>query len=589
MNKNKIILVISFFIVAYAISWGLFLNKDSFLNLKQKDAPAKIEKISEKKEDVVIKKEIKCEGNLNKYKNDVLGIEFCYSKDWGKVSIEPVENLTLLESTLEEYSADVNNIYKNSLFIKFERGDVQMHIFNENYEGEHYPNSLAYEKGYIDNVADLKKTKNICDYRISFTELWEYQGRMTEFWSQCENRIKTQIIKHEQYFDKNLYSYELNSVSYLNLQNKFFDNVLITKKYLQISQVEKKINDETQIFEAKDYPSQVDNSKVISQDEYINQKEEFGQFLSSISSYPPVVSPKADFQEMPDEDKKVTLIRKYYWLLENQKIEEAYQMHNRINISLDDFRFSYKKTNLSLARDFKKINDNTYKFFLDYQDHNKPKTVFRITIRITNEDKLEIISTEEIVTEMVKVGNYVAYAKKQNGKVFMVLERYGIETVVDEGVANYDEKHSNLEAVKFFSDIKFSKNDNYLIYRVSGWEWSTTHVYEINAEKNVLEFGSGFSGFSRDEKSFFVCNSSGMATSAEGTIYTVPEFKKNFALFNSENTTVVNVECSYDDGKNELTFVYDDGCEDGKCKKTEVVYSFDENKMIRSRIVDNGV
>ncbi|MFA6183608.1 MAG: hypothetical protein WC682_00725 [Parcubacteria group bacterium] len=600
MNQKKLILIVSFFL-ALAVIFGITIFKKERLNNYQGKDDAKSSAIN-KKIDNKNNKEValaKCKDGWESYNNDVLGIGFCYLDSWGKPTIEPLENLTLLDGALIEYSGDEHNAYNNSLFIKFkenekepdEKGNnLELRIFNENYKGEYYPNSEAYEKGYIDNVADLKANKNICDYQVEFTQLWKQQGRMTEFWSQCNKGIKDRIIINEEYFDKNIYSYNLESLAYLKLQNNFFDNVLIKKNYLAVSQVEKNISNFSQIFETKNYPSTVDNSKIISQEKYAQQRDDFGNFVSSIYSYKPIIPEKKDFQITNGEDNKITLIRKYYWLIENQNLEEAYKMNNRINISLDDFKALYQKTRFVQARDFQKVNDNTYKFFLDYQDHNNSKKIYRLTLRIINEDKLEIITTEEIVSEMVKSGDFTAYSKKQNGKSFLILGRYGIETVIDQGEADYREDYSNLENVKFFRDIKFSDNGNYLIYTMSGWEWSIIYIYDINNDKEALSFDSGTYGFSADEKSFFVCTNAGMVTNPGGIIYNTPDFKKQFELFGSDKNLATEVRCNYDKDKNELTFIYDKDCsdfDDKNCKKNEVVYSFNENKMISSKISSN--
>ncbi|EKE21132.1 MAG: hypothetical protein ACD_7C00347G0004 [uncultured bacterium] len=610
MNQKRIFLIISFFLVAgFIFGWIIFKknnlfssknNINSSSSFKNEDS---LKNSKEAKEEIgkISKDELKinCKENWQKYENDVLGLTFCYPKNWGEVAIEPIENLTLLEGAMDEYSKDENNAYANSLFIKFKSNqnevalnddnNIEIRIFNNNYKGEYYPNSFAYEKGPIDNIAELKSNNNICDYRLNFTELWQEQGKMTEFWDECTDGVKTRIINHEEYFNKNLYSYELESLAYLKLQNNFFDNILVKRKYLNIRQTEKKINSFEEIFEAKNYPSNADNSEIISQEKFNEEKEDFFEFVRSIQSYGPIVLEKKDFEQSDGEDSKVTAIRKYYWMLESQNLEEAYKMQNRTNIPLNEFKSDYAKTFKASARDFKKINDNTFKFFVDYQEHNKPKTIHRITARVLNDGKIEIITTEEITFEMVKFGDYTAYAKKQNNKSFIVLEQYGVETIIDEGIATYNQDHLNLMEVKFFGDIKFSNSGKYLIYRMSGWEWSKNYIYDLENTKQIFEFDSGTSGFSKDEQSFFVCNSSGMSTSASGIIFTAPNFKKKFELFNSTNSNIADVECSYDEGKDELTFVYAKGCEQSneKCKKNEIVYSFNEDKMVKSGTLNN--
>ncbi|MFZ2154330.1 MAG: hypothetical protein WAV16_03820, partial [Candidatus Moraniibacteriota bacterium] len=322
-------------------------------------------------------------------------------------------------------------------------------------------------------------------------------------------------------------------------------------------------------------------------DEYASQKEEFTKFIESVYRYVPPVLVKEEFKKNEGEDEKVITMRKYYWLLENQKLEEAYQMHNRINISLDDFKSLYEKTRRAEAQDFKKINDNTYKFVVDYQLQNKPQTLYRITMRIVGADKLEIISTDEIISKIETFGDYRAYVKKQNGKVAMILEQYGVEIAIDEGEAQYNDTNTNIESVKSFGDIKFSESGKYLLYRVGGWEWSMTYLYDIENAKKVLEFSSGAMGFSQNEESFFNCSSAGLTDTAAGIIYSVPEFKKKFELFDARKNEAMNVACYYNQEKDELTFLYGKECESEQCKKTEVVYSFEEDKMISSRILSN--
>jgi hypothetical protein len=207
-------------------------------------------------------------------------------------------------------------------------------------------------------------------------------------------------------------------------------------------------------------------------------------------------------------------------------------------------------------------------------------------MRIVGGDKLETVVIEEITSEIVKSGDYTAYAKEQDKKSSLILGRYGTETIINQGETDYVENYSNSENVKFFGDIKFSNSGNYLTYSVNGQESAMTHVYDISNDKEIFNFNSGFSGFSADEKSFFVCTNAGMISSPAGTIYNVFDFKKQFELFNSDKISATEVRCNYDKDKNELIFTYDTNCsqfDDKNCKKTEVVYSFSENKMISSR------
>jgi len=602
MNK-KVFLVVSFLLLILALIFGFFIFKSKKTFLSESE---KVSNISDKKENFSSRRDkVICQKDWDKYENDVLGLGFCYPHEWGEVLIEPIKNLTLLEGAVEEYSKDEHNAYSNSIFIKFKnleskayenRNNIELHLFNDKYGGEYYPNAQAYNKGYIDNISALKNSKDICAYRTNFTELWSGQGRITEFWDECKKGVKTRILNHEEYFDKNLYSFELESLAYLNLENGSFDDLLIKRKYLYISQVEKRIGGFEDVFEAKNYSSNVDNSKVISLEEYDRQKSEFAEFVKNIYSYKPIIQEKEDFKILEGEDEKITIIRKYYWLLENNKSEEAYRMHFRNNSSADDFKSLYGKVFRIEAKDFEKTDDNMYKFFIDYQNHNKEKELYRIMMRVSDDFRIEIISTEKIVSEMVKFndGNYVAYAKEQNGKNFVILERYGAEFVVDSGEAKYNEKNSNIGEVKFFGDIKFSPHGNYLIYKMFGWEWMIAYVYDIQNDKKVFEFNAPEKfDFSKDENYFFVCSKDGMAGKASGNIYKVSNFDKQFEIFDSKNDIYIeDMDCSYDESRNEVSFVYKEGCEyDGdiknECKKNEIIYSLDQNKMVGKNTSDN--
>lgn len=590
MNK-KIILAISGFCLILTVFSGFVIFKKNRQNL-----PIGIAEIKEISLEAKSKNEIKCQDNWLQYQNDILGLGFCYPIEWGDVIIEPIENLTSLDGVVDEYSKDEHNSFNNSLYLKFKnlndkayetRNNLELHFFNERYGGEYYPNARAYDKGYIDNIADLKNNKNICEYKTNFTELWGEQGRITELWSECGGGIKNRILNHEEYFDKNIYSFKMESLAYTNLENGFFDNLLVQKRYLDIVQVEKKINNFEQIFEAKNYPSQVDNSKVISIEEYREQKEEFAKFVKSIYSYAPILKKESEFHLEENEDDKITAIRKYYWLLENQKLDEAYTMHLKNNSSKDEFQSMYGRVFKSEARDFKKLKDGTYKFFVDYQDHNSEKELYRIEMRVADDLKIETVSAEKIVSEMVKFGdNYLAYAKERDGKSFVVLERYGAELTIDEGVANYNEDHSNIGEVKFFRDIKFSPNGNYLIYKMFGWEWMVAYVYDIQNDKKVFEFSSPNKfDFSQDEKYLFLCASDGMTEGASGSVYRTPDFKKQFDLLGEKKFEVaMDVKCDYDQVENKIIFVYGGDCQNvddqnKNCQKQEVIYSLDKNQL----------
>jgi hypothetical protein len=125
----------------------------------------------------------------------------------------------------------------NSFFIDFENEDVSLRFFNQRYGGEYYPKYYyyAYAYGYIDNIPLLRKTGNICDYKIDFNK--KYEDRLNEIYNDCSKNIKTAIIEKYEYFDflqdinKSRYSYNLEGFAYKKLSNGYFDDLLIKAKF----------------------------------------------------------------------------------------------------------------------------------------------------------------------------------------------------------------------------------------------------------------------------------------------------------------------------------------------------------------------
>lgn len=587
MNQIKIILIISFLLIGSLLMGTFIFNRESIFKDKHNISTNFPDKeVTKKISDKIDLRS--CLEGWERYGNDILGLGFCYKKDWGEPILSPVENLTLLDGVADKYLKDSDGEVQ-PLIMGFKALDskLEIKIFNDNYGGEYYPNLNAREVGFMDNIGDLKISQNICDYKINFTEMWQEQGRMTEFWSDCHKGIKTRIINQEKYSDRALYIYNLESLAYLKLQNNFFDNALIKKKYIRTGQIIEKIENFSQLFDKKNYPNDVSDFSVFSQDDYQREKEEFGIFANSMYSYIPPKKERLEFNIVDDEDNKITKIRKYYWLLNNQNLEEAYTFYDKNNLSLEQFEVLYKNIYSVTPRDFKKVNDSTYQFFLNFQEQNNSEKIYRITIKIDSADKLKVISEEEITSEMIKFGNYTAYSKKQNGKNFVVLESYGIENILAEGASDYNENHSNIADVIFFREIEFSPKGDYLIYKTVGWEWMSARVYDINQGEQVFYFDyPHIFNFTDDEKNFFVCTNAGIGSGTSGSIYSVPDFKKQFELFNSEKNNSMKVECNYNKEKNELSFSYDENCSggdikgDGLCAKREVIYSFGESNMI---------
>ncbi|MEA1936996.1 MAG: hypothetical protein U9N04_02710, partial [Patescibacteria group bacterium] len=430
-----------------------------------------------------------------------------------------------------------------------------LRFFNEQYGGEYYPNSYAYAHGYVDNIPLLKSTGDICKYKIDFNENWRNKGKLNEIYNSCDKDIKTTVIEHYQYFDfiednnKSRYLYDLKGFAYKKLSNSYFDNLLISIQFGYVSQSKEQLTNFDQIL------SSLEKSEA----QFQKEKDEFSDFVKSIEAYQPIPKTFSEFKIINGENPQITVIRKYYWLLTNGKLNEAYKMRfDQTELTYETFQNWYKDVYHAKPYDFKETNSDEYEFYIEYQDHNKPKKKFRVKMSV-NEDKIKTIFSDEILTKEVSFGEYSAYAIKRGDKNYMILAENGKEIIIDEGGANYDSEYSNLIEVKSFREPKFSPKGNYLIYLMSGWEWSAYYVYDVkNKTVKISGLGHGFD-FTPDEKYFYTCSSMGMITGADGEVYSVPDFDIKFnALDKVEDGFSSGVGCRYEEENENIIFTFID-------------------------------
>ena len=532
---------------------GTVFGLMGYFGIMEKNNKAEKEKIVEES---IIKKEIKCPEDWEKYKHDVIGIKFCYPKEWGEPTTSPIKNLTRLSNMEEEFETQ-NIYYRNRIAIVFEKNrQVSMGLFNDQYGGEYYPNTYAHAYGYVDNIPLLKSTGDICEYKIDFNK--DYESKLNEIYNDCSESIKTTIIEHYQYFDfiddnnKSRYSYELKGCAYKKLSNSHFDNLLLSARFGYISQNEEQFTTIDQILFSLEK----------SEDQFQKEKDEFASFVESIETYQTIPKTFQEFEAIQEENSQITIIRKYYWLLANDKLNEAYKMRSdETELAYETFRGWYKDIYHAEPYDFKKMNSNEYEFYVEYQDHNKSKKKFKVAMAV-NENKIKTLFSDEILTEEVSFGEYSAYAIKRGDKNYMILAENGKEIIIDEGDANYDSEHSNLGTVKSFYKPRFSPKGNYLIYTACGWEWCGNYVYDIKNKKIVKGHdGPDKFDFTPDEKYFYTCSSMGMTTGISGEVYSVPDFDIEFnALDNVKdyNYNCLGVDCEYDEDSKSIIFILSD-------------------------------
>ena len=518
----------------------------------------------------MIKKEIKCPDNWKEYGHDVIGISFCYPDEWGEPNTSFIKNLTRLPNMEEEFKTQ-NIYYENKLDIVFEKNrQINIRLFNDQYSGKSQRGInepyIYYESGVTGDVINLKINGDICDYKIGYDYKYNAQMEANPFktiYSDCFDGIKTVLTQNRQTFNfgdyRIFYTYDLRLLSFKKLKNNYFDNALISRKVDQANQIHEELATLDEFFN-KEKTTNVEEGIPTKNIKQLEQEfKEFQQFIDSIIIYNPLPKVQAEFEKVSDEDPNVTIIRKYYWLLTNGKLNEAYKMRsNEIELAYETFQDWYKDIYRAEPYDFKKINSNEYEFYVEYQDHNKSKKKFKVAMSI-NENKIKTLFSDEILTEEISYGEYAAYAVRRGDKNYMILVKNEEEIIIDEGDTNYNSEHSNIGTVKSFYGPKFSPNGNYLIYSMAGWEWRNSYVHNIKENKRVRELSSAGASafdFTPDEKYFYACSSPGMGSERAGFVYKVPDFKnKYYDVFDdSENSDYMNVYCEYDDNNKVIIY-----------------------------------
>lgn len=537
------------------------------------------------------------------YRHEILGIEFIYPESWGKPKTEPRSAITKLDGIADEFDREENANY-DSVTIRFAGEDnsslnfdvPSIRIFGNKYRGEHYPNLQAYEYGYVDNIESLKKSGNICDYKINFET--EYKSTLTEIKNSCKDNVKEAIIRDKKFFGEwsdedgtseewYLYSYDVKQLGFVKLQNGFFDNVLAMQVLGDTPQMEDTADQNVIYSKLK---TGLLNNKIVNEEDLALRRKEFSEFISSIHSFAPEIPVQKAFENISGEDSNITKIRKFYWLISSGDLKNAYGMYaNKSGVPFEKFNGWYKNVFFAKPVDFKKTGDKQYEFIVRYQEQNSESTKYRVVMKIEDE-KVHTISSVEILTAEVSFGDMKAYAIRRDDKNYVILEKNGKEEIIDQGDAEYikDEKgeYENLGNVKYFYNIRFSPKGNYLIYMMGGYEWSFSYVYDIAKKENVFnESAPSFFDFSPNEENLLVCTSSGMDSVASGIVYSVSDFKAKFNVLNGiADGSYSSVICKQGTDDT-IEFVLNNNNWEGVGKEDKpeskiIIYSLSQNKVI---------
>lgn len=492
-----------------------------------------------------------CPISWKTYRNEVLGIEFCYSPSWGDPQTGPIKSLTKLAGAVDKYSQNEQNGSSNRISISFTNNkSIGLEFFNNKYKGEYYPNSGAIQYGNTDNFAQLKSTANICDYKIKFNT--DFYGKLATIWDSCQDKIKIALVQDKtDYNNQILYDYTLAGRYFQKTQNGYFDNLLMTFSFGYVRQRSNPITSLKDIFKGN-LLEKPDNSKV-SEAQYNQEKNDFAIFAHSVKNFKPVLKVTMAFKADSGEESDITTIRHYYYYLSNGQLQNAYNMYLAPQLDLAKYTDQYKNVFKSEPRDFVKKTDHEYEFYIDYQENNTDPTVYNVIMKI-NGDKIETILSEEITSPIVKSGPYTSFVKRVNNKNYMVLSEDGQETIIDEG-ETFNENDSNIGVSKYFSSPEFSSSNKYLFYETSGWEFTEGNVYDIQNNKVMIHTGEfvGDHGFTENEKYFFNCSSPGFS-SGQGVVWSLADGKTVFDIA-KDSSNYTDINCQNKKGDNFISFI----------------------------------
>ena len=474
------------------------------------------------------------------YKNDILGVSFYYPPEWGDPYTEPSRTITDLSKINEKYQ-ETGNDFSFMVKIYFSKEDMAtIDICNDKYEGKLYPNAFAFRFGPVDNFLEMKKSGDICNYKIKFDHRPSYTGTIDEVYSNCSNKVKTYITRNMEIYEHGtlpLYNYALQDSSFVKLQNGYFDNVFINYFYSAIQTPNDKL-------ELQDFLKKAN-------DNYQKDKENFTLFVNSINAFKPVFPQEKSFQIIQGEDSNITTIRKYYFQITKGNLQNAYDMYQDAEVSFEIYKDWYKDTLIANPVEFEKIGDNRYRFKVQYQDNNQEQELYRVVMDV-NKEKIIPISSEKIITNPISFGNITAFVKQRQSNTYLVLSENGKEQILDQG----SDSPLNWEGGPVISGpLEFSPEGNYLMCDIYGWEWGGTNIYDVKNKKIVLELSSSFiASFTSNEKYIFACAQNDFSGEFYGKVYSVPDFKEIFNALKEEDYMYMNMDCEYDKEKQVVRF-----------------------------------
>jgi len=479
------------------------------------------------------------------YEHDVLGISFHYPPEWGEPITSPRTTITNLEKINElrkegrentDYVSELD--YRVDLYFSGEKVP-RIEIYNDEFKGKLPSNLRLMSLGPIDNFLEIKESHDICDYRFEFDKRPNVDWYvLEEIYSECRKDIKTSIrqtrVKREG--GDTYYNYNLTDYAFVKLQNNYFDNAVISYFHAGKQSFDEILGPEDIFMEAGE--------------SYEKEKAKFSAFVGSIDVFPPTISEQKDFEVIEGEDPRITTIRKYYYKIVKGDLEDAYGMYKEGDIDFETYESWYEETILAEPSDFEEIGDNRYRFKVYFQDENREKELYHVTMEV-EEEKIIPISSEKILTEFFQFEDMIAFTKERQGNSYLVVLEDGEEKVLDEGVAEFSFERGDKKML--LGPLKFSPKGNYLMSYFSFFGFGGIDIYNLNEKEKVLSLDLAHfnnSAFTEEEDYFFACVSNEMYGQCYEAIYSVSDFEE---VYRKEEDMCAQ-KCSYDKERRVIRF-----------------------------------
>lgn len=493
-------------------------------------------KTEEKKTGVFPSVEI---SSTSHYRNDVLGLEFDYPKEWGEPTTSPSTIITNLATVNKDYIDRTDHFdprYMVTIFFK-NKNEVSIKLINDMYPGKLYPNGGAYAYGPMDNFKEMAKKRNICDYKINFRGGIYYA---TELYPECKEGVKEVVVRSGQDGSK-FENYELKRWSYKRLNNGYFDNLMVESQVAFAQSFN--LNRQMTLAEIK-------AKEKIDESQDAVEKKKLIDMVASIKSFSPPKPTEVVFKDVVGEDANITTIRKYYYWLTTKNVARAWGMMVPTGVEWKKYQEWYSNVALAVPRDFKKLAENKYQLVVDYQDENTPPTRYLVVMEIIG-GKIKTVSSEQLVGETAVFGNMSAVVRSRGKENYIILNKDGVETEIARGAdsSEVDDLIKNLH----FGELKFSNTGRYLTFYGVGWEWFDVYVFDTKTMKSVnLKLPSAKVTFNNLDTKVLACAQNEMTGDQEASIYEmttakkIKDFIKDSTLDFSRGG--IDIDCSFDKG-----------------------------------------